>query len=264
MSSTPARNAILSVTTVSSLIAAGIIGWRSSDGVERVNGSIATFADHWRAVAAANPRDPHALHLVALGDSSVQGVGATSPETGWLPQFAARLAEHTGRPVEIWNLSVSGSTTEGVLREQLTQLEDLPVTPDLCVLGIGGNDAGNVLRSVAEYTTAMDVILDMLPSGSLVADPPWLFRTPVIGPRSTRMAEAVAPMIAGRGHVLVPLHAATRTAGWGYLAKTAEDLFHPNDDAYALWTEVFWEALEESGRLEELLAAAPRHEPAEG
>lgn len=65
--------------------------------------SVEARAEYWSV-----PRgEPGELLYVALGDSAAQGIGASSPETGYVGVLAARLRASTGRSVEVVNLSRS-------------------------------------------------------------------------------------------------------------------------------------------------------------
>ena len=72
-----------------------------------------------------------------LGDSTAQGLGAPSPEYGYVGQVLERLRQRTGLPWRVLNLSASGSLIRDVLHHQLPQL---PARRDLVTCGIGVND----------------------------------------------------------------------------------------------------------------------------
>jgi lysophospholipase L1-like esterase len=96
------------------------------------------FADHWQThneqvlrTAAAGPL------WVVLGDSTAQGLGAPSPEYGYVGQALGALRRRTGLPWQVLNLSASGSLIRDVLHHQLPRL---PASADLVTCGIGIND----------------------------------------------------------------------------------------------------------------------------
>nr|NLD41406.1 hypothetical protein [Actinomycetales bacterium] len=225
-----------------------VLAWQKGPGVRRVNESIAEFTDHWEGVVASNAGGDGVIQFVALGDSSVQGVGASSPESSWVSVLAERIEERTGRPVEIYNLSVSGAIAAEVLREQIPRMREFPFEPDLVMLAIGGNDATQPQRvTVESYAQVMSQIVKLLPRGSFITDPPWI-SIPLLGSRARRMARQVRPLIQEYGHHLLPLFDATHSAGrLRYFSYTSEDRFHPNDAAYVLWAEGFLAALTEAG-----------------
>ncbi|TCJ13698.1 SGNH/GDSL hydrolase family protein [Rubrobacter taiwanensis] len=91
--------------------------------------------------------EPPPLTYLSLGDSLAVGVGASDPdELGYTPLYRDRLAEATGREVELVNLGVSGETSSSMIGEsgdsQLDQaVRVLRESPEAVVtLSIGGND----------------------------------------------------------------------------------------------------------------------------
>ena len=95
---------------------------------------------------------PHGKNVVAFGDSLTEGVGASSPEHGYVGALSARL----GTP--IINKGVSGDTTEMALAriDEVTAL-----SPDIVLLFLGGND---ILRKLPEAETLahLRTIIDTL------------------------------------------------------------------------------------------------------
>lgn len=105
-----------------------------------------------RRVRAAVPKLPEAdgprqgitgkgdpvLRLLALGESTIAGVGVNTHEEGFTGSLARYLNQATGRQVKWQVLARSGYTARAV-REQIVPL--LPPYPlGLIVIGLGGND----------------------------------------------------------------------------------------------------------------------------
>ena len=65
---------------------------------------------------------------VVLGDSTAQGLGALSPDGGYVGQVLAELRRQTGLPWRVLNLSVSGSLTRDVLGAQLPVMPPMPTS----------------------------------------------------------------------------------------------------------------------------------------
>lgn len=210
---------------------------------------VAEYAKHW-SVRPGRYADG-VLHYVALGDSVAQGVGASEVEKSYVAIVAARLAKETGREVVVTNLSVSGAVSGDVVEHQLPQLADLPFTPDIVTLDIGGNDVVFPGNDVETFTRSMRKILAALPAGSFVADVPW-FMIPVLDGQSRQMAASAVRLAEEFGHHSVAIHRASRAVGrLGYYRHTAQDLFHPNDKGYNSWAEAFWEAIVASAILQQ-------------
>lgn len=235
------------VRIVGTAAAAGLAGAavrRRVAGVRQVRRSVAEYREHWRTLAESHDPDGGELRYVALGDSAAQGVGASTPEAGYVAVVARSLAGRTGQQVALYNLSVSGAKARDVLEDQLPRLADLGFTPDVLTLGIGGNDVVDRRVSVRRFLDTMTEVLAELPPGSFVADPPG-FLVPPFEARSDAMAAGVRPLIRDAGHHLVALHRATRSAGHlGWVRNVAADAFHPNDRGYAGWAAAFIEPLE--------------------
>src|SRR5262249_59698253 len=101
------RSPIESVATAASYVtrtpAADLSGLRAgpfgrwTDGVTAMRGDCTVFASHWQAHNHRILTETGPLWVV-LGDSTGQGLGAPSPEGGYVGQALAELRLRTGRP----------------------------------------------------------------------------------------------------------------------------------------------------------------------
>src|SRR5271154_1642810 len=142
----PRRSPVEIVATMGSYVtrthAAGVSGLRTgpfgrwADGVTAMREDCAAFARDWQAQNHRVPASDGPL-WVAPGDSTAQGLGASSPQGGYVGQVLAELRRRSGLPWRVLNLSVSGSLTRDVINAQLPRL---PAQPDLGTCGIGVND----------------------------------------------------------------------------------------------------------------------------
>src|SRR5215208_3927178 len=98
------------------------------------------------------------LEYVALGDSSVYGVGASSPERNYVNQLAIHLRSAYPQ-TEVTNLGVPGATAADVAEEQLTQA--VAANPNLITLSVGPNDITQG-RDVEAYERDINTILRTL------------------------------------------------------------------------------------------------------
>src|SRR5258708_5227610 len=171
----PPRSTLFPYTTLFRS-AAGISGLnagrfgRWTDGVMAMRGDCAAFASHWQAHNARALTESGPL-WVGLGDSTAQGLGAPSPEGGYVGQVLAELRLGTGLPWRVLNLSASGALNRDVLHDQLPRL---PGAADLVTCGIGANDVlytapSRLLRDLRALVGAVPdetVMLDLpLPAG---------------------------------------------------------------------------------------------------
>ena len=203
--------------------------------------SVNARAEYW-----SQPRgEPGGLLYVALGDSAAQGIGASSPDKGYVGVIAQRLRESTGQPVQVINLSRSGARIDDVLARQLPALEALARGPDLITVAIGGNDVRAYDRQTFQEQAAQ--LTAALPAGAYLADAPYFMH----GRWERDAQQAGETLRAGaveRGLRPVALHEALRAQGWqAMLTQFAADWFHPNDRGHQVWADAFWQAIEVDG-----------------
>lgn len=207
-------------------------------GVARVRSQTEPYAAAWRAanaVALAQEGLASPSLWVALGDSMTQGIGASSPDRGWVGQLADHLAA-AGRPHRVVNLSVTGARVQDAIDQQLPALRDLMdagLTPDLVTVVIGSNDVVSP-RLRTGLTERFTELLDGLPEGAVVANLPNPHR-------EARRVEAVLRRREHDGRLVVADMRAHGPRSWR--GRLAADKFHPNDAGYAAMAHVFDVAL---------------------
>jgi acyl-CoA thioesterase-1 len=214
---------------------------RWCDGVAFVDVQARTYAEFWNqqneiARAADGPL------WVVLGDSTAQGLGATSPLHGYVGQVAKVLDERSGRPWRILNLSRAGAQAAHVLNDQLALLENLGVEPDLVTCGIGSNDIlGTVPKTVHSN---LRQLIRRLPSSSVVMDL-------LLPNRFWGIGSLCSPYVAGINRTIhaaaaernLPVAELSRHVRPPWRGKLAPDLFHPNDLGYRPLTSALLAAL---------------------
>jgi acyl-CoA thioesterase-1 len=207
---------------------------RWADGVTAMRADCVAFAYHWQLHNEQVLRDAQAGPLwVVLGDSTAQGLGAPSPEYGYVGQTLDALRRHTGLPWRVLNLSASGSLMRDVLENQLPLL---PASADLVSCGIGINDVlytgpsklfGNLralLAAVPDHTVMLDLPVPAGYAGLLG----WASRPYVV--RINRTLHQVAN---ARG---LPVARVSTNFLPPWTGKFASDCFHPSQDGYRDWT----------------------------
>jgi len=206
--------------------------------------------DELDGLIGAGPGQP--LRVTWIGDSTGQGVGASSPEHA-LPRLVAR---GLGRPVELAVLAKSGARVSDVLAHQLPLLES--TRPQWVFVGIGGNDVTH-LTSRGAFRTAIEKLLD----GVAAVHPDHVIVLGIGEFASTpRFAQPLRFIAGVRGHQLdTDLRNAANRHGDLYvdiagrigpdfvrdpLRNHSVDRFHPSDAGYELWARATLAAISEA------------------
>jgi len=209
----------------------------------------------WSRGAAARtlPADHDAdIVYVALGDSTVEGVGASRPEANYVSRLHARLRAVYPN-ARFVNLGVGGATSADVLTRQLDRA--IARQPELVTLSVGPNDiTGRV--PLADYARNMQTILGRLAAGTraviVVNLLPDLAVTPrfrgrpeeaTVGRLSIEFNETLARAAGRYGAHVVDLYAASRREVPARPELVAGDGYHPSDLGYARWAELMWDAV---------------------
>jgi len=200
------------------------------------------------------PADRSAAVLyVALGDSTVEGVGASSPDRNYVSRLHERLraAYPSARVV---NLGVGGATSADVLLRQLDRA--IGLRPDLVTLSIGPNDITTRVP-VTAYEKNLDTILGRLRHETTAVAVVNLIPDLAVTPRFSRSREreAVGRLTVGfnealvrtgraHGAELVDLYAASQREVPIQPELIWSDGYHPSDVGYARWAELVWTGVE--------------------
>jgi lysophospholipase L1-like esterase len=190
---------------------------------------------------------------IALGDSTVEGVGASAPARNYVGRLHQRLLAVYPR-ARLVNLGVGGATAAGVLSRQLPRA--LELQPDLVTLSVGPNDITGkrdlesyardidaILRTLTRRTSAV-VVVNLIPD--LTVTP--RFRGEGIESRVRQSVvafnEALARQARAYGAEVVDLYAASQREVPGRPDLIGPDRYHPSDEGYARWAELMWAGIE--------------------
>ena len=200
------------------------------------------------------PEDTTApLRYVALGDSTVEGIGATSAATTYVGQLHRRLhALYPGARVD--NLGAGGATSDVVLERQLERA--VALAPHLVTLSIGPNDITthvpvtryehNVAAILARLTRATSavVVVNLLPD--LAVTPRFRAHQakPVVARLTVEFNEALARQARRHGAELVDLYGPSQVEVPVRPELMSKDGYHPSDAGYARWAELMWAGVE--------------------
>lgn len=192
------------------------------------------------------------IRYVALGDSTVYGMGASSQSMSYVSRISQRLREAYPQ-AQLTNLGVSGATSHDVVARQLRQAVTL--RPNLVTLSIGPNDImqgmdmdqyerniTTILRGLNDETTAT-VVVNSIPD---------LGVTPVIAGLQPLARMAISSYTAMFNDILqrstgvyaidlVDLYGPSQQHVPHHRELVANDGFHPSDHGYARWADLMWE-----------------------
>jgi lysophospholipase L1-like esterase len=199
------------------------------------------FADHWQAHNERVLRTAQDGPLwVVLGDSTAQGLGASSPYGGYVGQVLAGLRERTGQSWQVLNLSKSGSVLGDVIG---TQLPRVPAGADLVTCGVGMND---ILYTVpGKLFTDLRELVARVPEGTVLLDLPvpagvWGVIGRASVPYIARINRVLHQAAAQRG---LPVARVSDQFTSPWRGKFARDNFHPSQDGYRDWSRALLSAI---------------------
>jgi len=200
------------------------------------------------------PADRSAAVLyVALGDSTVEGVGATRPDRNYVSRLHERLRA-VYPSARVVNLGAGGATSADVLLRQLDRA--IGLRPHLVTLSIGPNDITTRVP-VATYEKNLETILGRLRYETTAVAVVNLIPDLAVTPRfsRSRLREAV-------GRQTIVFNEALERTGWAHRAELVNlyaasqrevplqpelisaDGYHPSDAGYARWAELVWTGVE--------------------
>lgn len=102
-----------------------------------------------------------AINLLAIGESTVAGVGVKTHEEALTGQFSKHLSRKTGKTVHWHAVGESGITVERTLQNLVPKLPEEKM--DVVVVALGGNDVFG-LSSPVKWRTDLTELLEILRS----------------------------------------------------------------------------------------------------
>lgn len=190
------------------------------------------------------------LTILAMGSSSIEGVGASRRDLSFVPLLEAGLEQRLpGAEVTIINKGVGGETAKETADRLAREIE--AARPDLVIWQLGTNDVlrdrpmddffADFRRGEAVLDRAgVDVLLvdpQRLPEGT--ANPAFRGRNPALG-ETARLIDLEGGRV---GYAVMRRFAAM--AGWTGLERggVGPDDLHLNDAGYACWAGIAAEGL---------------------
>ncbi len=191
------------------------------------------------------------LRMLALGESTIAGVGVDDHADGFTGHLAKALSAHTGRPVQ-WQVVARSGYDARAAQRKLTQ--EIPAGAyDLIVIGLGGNDTfylnsplvfrrqmALLIRSLKEKVPGAPIVIAALPPVGAFPALPGLVRAGLgalvhLHGLALRRLPHRFPGVYFPGR---PIHASEWLADGRYsLEDFFSDGIHPSALTYRLWAE---------------------------
>ena len=193
--------------------------------------------------------------ILAVGSSSIEGVGASSRSLGFVPLLQAGLERRLpGVQVTLINRGIGGETARDTAMR--LEAEVTLARPDLVIWQLGTNDVlrdrltDDILtdfqagRSVLDRARVDVLLIDPQRLPETTTNPSFMGRNPALGDIST----VIDQQAAASGYAV--LHRFSAMADWSGLDRggVGPDDLHLNDWGYACWAEVTAEGLADALR----------------
>ncbi|MGI9594893.1 MAG: SGNH/GDSL hydrolase family protein [Acidimicrobiales bacterium] len=205
-------------------------------GIRRVSAQIGPYTKWWSeqnqtALTATGPL------LAVVGDSTAIGVGASTPELGYVGLVRDALGQRDGDRWRVINLAQSGARAADGLERQLpivNRMADGAAGPTLTICMIGTNDVVWSSDTTVLWER-LKALIGGLPAASLVGV--------VAGdsPRARVVNRAIRNAATENGLTAID---PWREPGPPPPQRLAEDRFHPSDLGYVLMARPFARHLE--------------------
>jgi lysophospholipase L1-like esterase len=199
------------------------------------------------------PEPTHPVLYVALGDSTVHGVGASHPASNYVSRLFERLRSVYPH-ARLANLGVSGATAADVLKGQLQRA--VALRPHLVTLSIGPNDitrgrqAGHyerdvevILRTLTGRTAAV-VVVNLIPDLTVTPRFRGTEKAAAVGRKVVLWNRVLERQARAYGAEVVDLYGPSREEVPRHPELIGADGYHPSDAGYARWAELMWRGIE--------------------
>ena len=198
--------------------------------------SIKIFRDQW-IKENQQPADPNTLVIVAMGDSTVQGIGAFMRSGSFVSQVASRVSQSQQKPVQIYNFSVSGAESGDVLKNQIPQLQKLNYV-DAVIIAVGPNDITHK-KSLESFLENYEKITKLVPiNKTVIATLPPMKPKDIHGQSSYQWGQALVETIAPKGVLVAPVFKEVNPRADDPRIYGG-DFYHPSREGYRLWANAF-------------------------
>lgn len=186
---------------------------------------------------------PKKFVYVAMGDSTVEGIGASHASKSF-PSLVFEKIKKDKKEAVFYNLGKGGAKVRDVIELQLGRAIELK--PNLITISVGGNDLHHrtklkhfeedysyLIKTLKEKTDA-EIIISNIPDVSLL--PTLSIFVKYLSKFMTRRLNKVINKHATQFKcILIDLYEGSRVNSKKYRNLISSDGFHPSDKGYALW-----------------------------
>lgn len=205
-----------------------------------VGSSVDKFEAFWQTQNKANPNGDYTV--VALGDSTVQGIGATSPYKGFVGQAVRRYEKQHNKTISLYNYSKTGAKVSDVLNDQFPMAQHVD-TADLVIIAVGPNDATNG-TPLDDYIASYQEVLDKLPKEkTVIANIPPLGRRGMSNETIEEWNVRLETLTAINQITMAPVYQVIKPRSYNPLIYSG-DFYHPSNIGYGLWADAFYPHIE--------------------
>lgn len=197
--------------------------------------TVGRYKNYWQERAKQSGE----ITYLALGDSASQGIGASTPNKGFVGLIAKRLENKYDKQVKVVNLSITGAKLDDYLKEQAPKVKYIKA--DFVTIEIGSNDIKNY--NADEFTKNFRLVLETLPDGSYVSNMP-LFNSRPGSTANAKLASKIVENELKKYPKLKFVDLEKQTSDNQSIFGFAPDLFHPNDLSYKNWANAFWNQID--------------------
>lgn len=202
--------------------------------------TVGSYKKAWQAETTL-PIEKDTLVVAALGDSTVQGVGALRRSESFISQATDRVSGSLGKQVQIYNFSVSGAESGETADVQLPQLKALERV-DAVVIAVGPNDLVHK-KSLESFLKSYEVILQNVPTEkTVIGDFPPMGPKDNEGRSSYEWGQALRKLAKKYNVRVAPVYDNIKPRANDYRTYGG-DFFHPSGTGYALWANAFEQPL---------------------
>ena len=194
-------------------------------------------------LANLNSAGKRVLDILAIGSSSTEGIGASSPAFAYPAQLADELSKKDGIPALVRNAGIGGELAAKTLQRLKAALK--AASPELVIWQVGTNDAlAGVDEAVFRATVESGVAAARAAGVPLMlVDPQYVAKIPDVA-RYERFVAIVDKIGAQLRVPVVSRYAMMKRRGANALALLSGDGLHMNDLGYHCLAHAIAEEIE--------------------